>query len=146
MLDTSELIDRACQRLNCTADDFRRNHRQLVLGEIAVGLHWSDSPGSHGVEVLVDMGPIDSPLREAFLESFLCANLAFYPEGRNMLALDPDSRHVIFATRILIGEQTTDMDVAREIDAAAATGAEVRKEVAELPRRLQRQKVEQVSL
>ena len=99
-----------------------------MVGATPVGLHWGQAGD---VEVLVDLGPVDSPLREIYLEAFLGANLAFYPEGRNMLALDPGSRHVVFATRIGIDEHTTDMDVARGIEAAAATGTTVRREIAE---------------
>jgi hypothetical protein len=127
MLNTAELIDRACRRVDCTTVDSRAAHRQLVVGETPVSLHWGNA---RDVEVLVDLGPVDSVHREVYLEAFLAANLAFYPEGRNMLALDPASRHAIFATRISIDEHTSDIDVAREIEAAAATGVAVRQEIA----------------
>ena len=130
MLDTTELVDRACWRIDCKTMASQATHRQLIVGGIPIGLHWSNSIAARDIEVLVDIGPVDSPLRETVLESFLCANLAFYPEGRNMLALDPESRHVIFATRIDVDQHTTELDVAREVEAAAATGAAVRREIA----------------
>jgi len=127
MLDTAELVDRACWRVDCTVVDSRPGHKHLMFGPTGIGLHWT---GAGDIEVLVDLGSVDSPLREVFLEAFLGANLSFYPEGRHMLALDPQSRHAIFATRISVGEHTTEMDVAQEIEAAAAMGTAVRREIA----------------